>query len=377
MKIAVISSNTLSTPPDPSTLKPGWGVSMHDVVSTITEGLVARGHDVTLFASGDTKTTAKLEYVWEKASVNYEVHTDQFDGLYMTYDNVLASYCFQKNLTERYDIIYTYHVFDSGIFGFLTDTPIISTLHGIRGDHEAVVVPKIIKPNYYVSISQFQIKSMDYLKVTECIPNGIDKDLFNFSPESGNSLVFVGRITTDKGTDIAIQVAGKMDLELDILGETNYKPLQDQVEELAKGHKINFHGNIPKQNVGDIVSKSKAFIFPIRWDEPFGLVLAESLACGTPIIGFANGSMPEIVEDGKTGFLVNMDGEHIRGDWIVKKTGAEGLEEALNKLYSLSDEDYAQMRKDCRETFEKKFTKEMMIDRYEELFEKIVKKEIE
>jgi len=369
MKIAVISSNTLPTPPNIE-IPQGWTTSIHEVVHNITEGLVEKAHDVTLFASGDSITKAKLISPWEKCSYKYEQLNDQFG--YGAYDAILASYCFEKNKTENYDIIYSYSSFDASFFANLIDTPIVGTYHGAgQWPYERIWPQKIIKPNKYVAISKYQAKTCDFLKFEDVIYNGIDPELFKFkSVNSNNNLVFVGRISTEKGTDIAAKLSRELNIDLDIFGTTNYQPLLDEIN--ALGSTIKLRGQKSQEEIASSVANSKLFIFPSRWNEPFGLVLAESLACGTPIVGFANGSLPEIIEDGKTGFLVNSDENSIRGDWIIKTTGIDGLKEAINKIYSMPEDEYTQIRKNCRDRFEKNFTKEIMINNYENLFEKII-----
>lgn len=374
MKIAIISSNTLPTPPDNATIPEGWTTSIHNLISALADGLVDRGHDVTLYASGNSKTKAKLKSLWDKSSSELEPEQKNQFG-FSSYDAILTSKCFEDNKTEEYDVIYTYNTFDSGIYGNLTNTPTVSTFHGSsREQYLKIWTPKILKPTQYVGISDFQINSTSFLKFVKRIYHGIDGTFFNFNENSEDFLTIVGRISTDKGTDLAIEAANSLNLELNIFGTTNYQPLMDELSEKSKGKKINFNGQKSQEVIHNIVSKSKAFIFPARWDEPFGLVLIESLASGTPIVAFANGSLPEIVEDGVTGFLVNMDEQHKRGEWIIKETGIEGLKEALNKIYSMNPDEYKQMRKKCRESFEKKFTREIMINNYEQLFKQIANK---
>lgn len=370
MKIAFVSTAVIPTPAPAELIQPGWTRSISDLIHDISEGLIAKGHEVTLFATGNSKTNGKLEYVWDKSAVEYEIHENQFDSFYMSYEEVLLSKCFEKDLTEHYDIIYVYHSYDSGIFSKFVNAPIVGTIHGPGSIHDEIFTSKIPNPSKYVGISDYQIKTMPYLKFVDKIYHGIDKELFKVSESNGENLVLVGRISEDKGTDLAIEAAKELNKTIDILGTTSYGPLMDKLKSI--GGNVNFHGQKSKEEVKNIVGNSKAFIFPVRWNEPFGLVLIESLACGTPIIAYANGSLPEIVEDGKTGFLVNSDENNIRGDWEIKNTGIEGIKEALNKLYSLSPEEYLEMRKNCRKSFEEKFTKEIMIDNYERLFERII-----
>ena len=118
--------------------------------------------------------------------------------------------------------------------------------------------------------------------------------------------------------------------------------------------------------------KSKVLVMPYQWEEPFGLVMIESMACGTPVVAYARGSVPEIIKDGQTGFIVNSSEKDKRGDWIVKKTGIEGLLEAVEKIYAMPEAEYLEMRRNCRKHIEKHFTIERMINDYVETYKEVV-----
>jgi glycosyltransferase involved in cell wall biosynthesis len=117
---------------------------------------------------------------------------------------------------------------------------------------------------------------------------------------------------------------------------------------------------------------SRLTLFPIQWEEPFGLVMTESMATGTPVIAFARGSVPEVMKDGETGFIINPSDNDIRGNWLIKKTGVEGLIEAINKIYDMPANEYLKMRKNCRKHVEQKFSMEKMVDSYEDVYKKIL-----
>ncbi len=120
--------------------------------------------------------------------------------------------------------------------------------------------------------------------------------------------------------------------------------------------------------------KAKCFLYPLMWDEPFGYIFLESMACGTPVVAFARGSVPEVVKDGETGFIVNSSPEDIRGNFVIKKTGIDGLCEAVERIYAMPEEEYRQMRGNCRGHVERNFTVERMVDEYEKVYEKILSK---
>lgn len=373
MKIAVLGTTYIPTPISSELLPLGWARSTTDLFADITNGLVDKGHNVTLYASGNSVTKAKLRYLWEKSAIEIEEDFRNKEGWDMTYDHILASFCLEENKIENYDIILAFHSYDYATYANLTKTPIATIMHGGNYFHDQVMGTKLVKKPHFIGISQFQIDSMPYFDYSGLIYHGIDGDKFKFNQNPDNSLCIVGRISSDKGQTVAVDIANKFNLDLNIIGTTNWQPLVDEISSKSGAGNIHMLGQLPKDEVQKVVANSKAFIFPITWNEPFGLVLAESLACGTPIVAYANGSLPEIVEDGKTGFLVNFSEEQKRGNYMIKKTGIEGLEEAVQRLYSLSSDEYSQMRKNCREEFEKRFTKQIMIDNYEKLFEKIIK----
>jgi len=192
----------------------------------------------------------------------------------------------------------------------------------------------------------------------------------------------LGEMVERKGVREAILAAKKNKLKLVIAGriplETNqlkdYSFFQKYVKpELNRGY-IKYEGEVASEKASELYGNAKATLFPIRWEEPFGLVMTESMSCGTPIIAFARGSVPEIIKDGETGFIVNSSRKDTRGNWIIKKTGLAGMIEAINKIYDMSTDDYLEMRKNCRKHIEKNFTLEKMVDGYEKVYRKILKK---
>jgi glycosyltransferase involved in cell wall biosynthesis len=147
--------------------------------------------------------------------------------------------------------------------------------------------------------------------------------------------------------------------------------LMDRYESLYELGSIEYAVNLSRKELIPFYQHSKLFLFPLRWEEPFGLVMAESLSCGTPIVAYARGSTKEIVRDGVTGFLVNPSDQDIRGDFVIKKTGIDGLQEAVERIYDLSHEDYRAMRSACRKDAEEHFARERMVKEYLELYKEL------
>lgn len=237
------------------------------------------------------------------------------------------------------------------------------------------------KNSYIVFPSKFQYEQAEFISKNykQIIPHGIDISRFNFNPTGSDSMVWMSRVhkAMNKGLIEALAVSSEAKTQLKI--HTFIEPSSKQYYKEEVSKYLTDYNNIIQYDIDDeidknkILGESKLFIFPLQWDEPFGLVLLEAMSCGTPLVAFARGSIPEIIIDGKTGFIVNFSQDDIRGDWIVKKTGIAGLVEAVEKIYSLPQAEYRQMRRACRELVEHKFTINKMVDQYEDLYMKLLK----
>lgn len=349
LKIAQLSPPWLEVPP-----KKYGGTEL--IISHLTEGLIKKGHEVTLFASGDSKTKAKLISIFPKAL--YWQGFSQEEP-YWPLLHTLA--CFER--AQDFDIIHNHFHFWGISLSALTKTKVITTYHG---DFKTVVKEKTIKyqilkkfkeaPLVAISNSQRKIKGLK-LNFVATIYNGINVQKFQFSEKRGNYLAWLGRITPKKGILEAIEIAKKARLPLRIAAkiDKNYLPdvefYEKKVKPLIDGKKIVYIGEI-----GGYKEKSKflggalALLNPIKWEEPFGLVMSEAMASGTPVIVFDRGAAKEVVKHGKTGFVIKNIPQAI---------------EAINKIDKIK-------RKDCRLWVEKKFSKERMIDEYEKLYYKIL-----
>jgi glycosyltransferase involved in cell wall biosynthesis len=345
------------------------------IIDALCRGLSKRGHKVFLFAAADAKTGGKLIPIIPKSLWTNEIRETT---PYYAYEmNVIL----QKSPGLKLDILHD-HLGPSSLalYGGL-NIPIVHTLHVPMNEHRAWAYQKL--NSKLISISNNQRKDAPRLNYIATVYNGTDTNLFRFNPNPKNYLLFLGELVERKGVREAIFTAKKLKLKLIIAGRVplqtpsqikDYSFYQKYVKPVLNRGRVEYAGEIAGEKTFKIYGNAKVTLFPICWEEPFGLVMTESMSCGTPIIAFARGSVPEIIKDGKTGFIVNFSPSDIRGNWIIKKTGVEGLCEAVNRIYAMPEKEYRQMRENCRERVEKNFTIEKMVDEYEKLYYKIVKK---
>ncbi len=229
----------------------------------------------------------------------------------------------------------------------------------------------------FISISnefRTHFKSLNYIAT---VYHGLDLKYFPFNPNGGNYLLWIGRASKHKGEDDAIEVAKKTGKKL-LIGASLRQHTNDYFEKFIKPNlndKITLIPNITFENTHKYYGQAKALLFPVKWKEPFGLIMIESMACGSPVIAYARGSTPEIIKDGETGFLVNPSENEIAGNWIIKKTGIAGLCEAVKKIYSMDKNQYLKMRQNSRKRVEQLFTVEKMVDEYEKVYQEILAKQ--
>jgi glycosyltransferase involved in cell wall biosynthesis len=337
-RIAVLSPVAWRTPPR------AYG-AWETVASNITEGMVARGWDVTLFATKDSITNAKLCAVIEKG---YEEDRTQEAKVC---ECLHISYCMEQ--AEKFDLIHNNYDFLPLTYSRFIKTPMLTTIHGFSSP-EILKVYRRYKELYYVSISDAdRDKELPYLAT---VYNGIDLSNISFQPETGDKLVFLGRIHPDKGTHLAIEVAKKCGKDLIIAGI-----IQDQTyfDNLLRPHindsSIQFIGPVNPVQRDALFKEAYAVLHLNTIPERFGLVLAEAMAAGVPVIAMDLGSCREVIADRKTGYLVN------------------NLEEAVEAVDKIRDIDHRM----CRRHVEENFTIERMVSNYEKVYEEIFRKESE
>ena len=334
MKIAILSSIAWRTPP----LKYGpW----EQVASNITEGLVALGIDVTLFATGDSKTNGKLMYTSKSPyAENTEADAKVEECLHISN--------FMEHAHE-FDIIHNNFDFLPLTYSRLIKTPMVTTIHGFSSPKILPVYKKYNSSNYYVSISNSdRSPELDYIAT---VYNGINTHEFKFTYEPQDYLLFFGRIHPHKGVYESIEIAKRTKHKLIISGLVQDQEYFDNmVKPYLNDKDIIYVGNSGPEARNKLLGGAKALLHPISFDEPFGLSVVEAMLCGTPVIANNRGSMPEIISDGETGFLVNSMEEAIN---------AVGKTKTINRI-------------NCREWAYAKFSQKKMVQRYLEVYQKIL-----
>lgn len=373
MRIAVLASNFISLPPDSRNLPKGFSGAAERIAWEVAEELVKRKHEVTLYASGDSQTSACLQCVTKKAT---SIHNKPVE-YYLDYEHLLVSQAYIDAKKGNFDIIHSHLTSRTAFYAPLVDIPTVVTLHSPLTGQAGRVLLKRPKDQYYVSISNAQRAFMPDLNFVSTVYHGIDVENFPYCSSAEEYLVFAGRIVPQKGVVEAIDTAILTNSKMVILGlvdEDENSYYHQEVLPLLNKYSsiITVKGKTDFQELKKIISQAKALIFPIKWEEPFGLVMIEAMATGTPVVAFARGAVPEVVADGVTGYIVNSEEKDKRGVWIVKKTGIEGLREAVERIYSMHHDQYRQMRQACRKRVLTHFTVEKMVEGYVEVYKKIL-----
>ena len=288
MKIAMLSPLSWRTPPR------HYG-PWENVVSLLTEQLVSMGVDVTLFATGDSLTRGTLAWVCERPwSEDLSINPKVWECLHI-------AEVFRR--AEEFDLIHNQFDFLPLSYSGFTDTPIVTTIHGFSSSSILPVYQKYNDRTYYVAISEAdKCGELDYIAT---IHHGIDLTQFSYQENAGDYLLFFGRIHPDKGVHEAIEVARRTGIPLVIAGivqdEVYFKK---RIEPHIDGSGVKYLGSVGPEKRQEVLSGALALLHLIQFDEPFGLSVVESMACGTPVIAYGRGAMSELIRDGSTGFLV-------------------------------------------------------------------------
>lgn len=312
------------------------------VVSWLTEELVALGHEVTLFASGDSTTKARLEAIWPRAL--------RLDGKVrdpMALHMAMLEQVYQR--ADQFDILH-FHLdyFPFSLFS-RNSTPFITTLHGRLDLPEHQVVFDVFKRAPVISISDAQRGPVPNANWIDTIYHGLPADLLRPRPVKPGYLAVLGRMAPEKAVDRAIHIARRAGMPLKIAAKVDpvdRQYFEHEIRPLLELPGIDYIGEISDAEKSEFLSGAIGLLMPIDWPEPFGLVMIEAMACGTPTLAYPGGSVPEIVEDGLTGFIVNNEAEAV---------------DAVRRLPSLS-------RPQIRARFEERFTARRMAMDYLSLY---------
>ncbi len=322
------------------------------IVSTLTEELVRRGHEVTLFASGDSQTAARLVPVIDSALWRHPDYED-FAAFWAVTLGKLAGEA------DRFDIVHNHLDFMAFSLARCLPCPLITTLHGRLDLPDLGPVYEEFGDMPLVSISDSQREPLPRANWVATVYHGIDLDELSFNAHPQDYLAFLGRITADKGLDTAIRVARAAEMPLKIAarkplkiaGDANSEADREYYNEIIKpllrGAGVEFIGEVGGRDKADFLSNAAALLFPIRWPEPFGLVMAEALASGTPVVALRAGSVPEVIDHGRTGFIGDNEDDLVR---------------AIDQLGSIS-------REECRAEAERRFSPSRMAEAYERVYE--------
>jgi glycosyltransferase involved in cell wall biosynthesis len=322
------------------------------VVHYLTEELVRQGHDVTLYASGDSHTSAQLRPVYPRA-----LRLERGSQSCPQAPHVLQCEIVSQEASQ-FDVVHNHA--DFLLFPQIRhcDFPSITTLHGRLDLPELFPLFREFNDMHLVSISDAQREPMPWASWASTVYHGIPEELLVLRDEPGEYLAFLGRISPEKGVEAAIEIARRAGKKLRIAAkvdradqeyfETVIKPLLHQPH-------VEFLGEIGEHQKSDFLGHAMALLFPIAWPEPFGLVTIEAMACGTPVIAYRRGSVPEILEDGVTGFIVD---------------DVDAAAEAVKHVAELN-------RRECRRIFEERFSARHMCEEYLRVYAQVLEQALQ
>jgi len=315
------------------------------IVAYLTEELVRLGHKVTLFASGDSVTSAKLV-----AACRRSLRLNRRGA-----DNLVCEVLLMDHVMERageFDLMH----FHTGCVHYLIcrhlPVPHVTTLHGRLDTPELLRLYERFRDMPLISISNAQRAPWPCANWQATIYHGLPQDLFRFHPEPGNYLAFLGRASPEKRVDRAIEIAKRVGMPLRIaakIDRADRRYFKREIEPLLNDPHIEWLGEVSDKDKDAFLGNAYALLFPIDWPEPFGLVMIEAMACGTPVVAYEAGSVAEVMDDGVTGFIVN---------------DIEQAVEAVERVRELS-------RARCREVFEKRFTASRMASDYVNVYTRL------
>jgi glycosyltransferase involved in cell wall biosynthesis len=317
------------------------------VVAYLTNALIELGHEVTLFASGDSATKAKLVPIWPRALRFDPSVKDPFAPVFMELETVARR-------AHEFDVIHAHLDY----FGYpllkRLGVPSVTTLHGRLDLPELPPLYALYGDVPVVSVSDAQRAPLPHANYVATVQHGLPQDLLKRGSGSGGYLAFLGRISPEKAPDAAIRIAASAGLSLKIaakIDRVDEEYFKATIEPLLSLGEVDFVGEISDREKGKFLGNAAALLFPIMWREPFGLVMIEAMACGTPVIAYENGSVREVLEDGVTGFIVHDEQEAV---------------EAVKRIGTLD-------RGRLRAEFDRRFTSHHMAQNYLKLYSRLAR----
>lgn len=316
------------------------------VVSYLTEELVRQGHEVTLFASGDSLTSAELVPICPRA-----LWWDDSVEDYLAYHVLQLEKVFSR--INTFDIVHFHTDYPHFPLSKLFKEPHVTTLHGSLALPDLPALYRQFADMPVVSISDAQREPLPWINWRGTVYHGLPLDHYELHPKPGEYLAFLGRISREKRVDRAIEIAIRLGWPLRIaakVSDADREYYETEIRHLLANPLIEYIGEIEESEKNDFLGNARALLFPIDWPEPFGLAMIEALACGTPVVAFSRGSIPEIIDQGVTGFVVDSVDEAVQ---------------AVEEISSLS-------RERCRQTFEERFSARRMAQDYVAIYQTLV-----
>lgn len=339
MRIAQVATLYESVPP-----KAYGGIER--VVSYLTEELVARGHQVTLFASGDSVTQGRLVPASDCAVRLIEDTADPQAFHFAMLEQVVKR-------SQEFDLVHFHTDYLHFPFARRLSCAHLTTLHWRLDIPGLQPLYRAFNDMPLVSISDAQRRPLPWLNWQGTVHHGLPETLHTFCDTPGGYLAFLGRIAPPKRPDLAVAIARAAGLPLQVAAKLDSGDrwyYDGQIEALFRDPRVSYRGELSGRDKDEFLGQARALLFPVDWPEPFGLVMIEALACGTPVIAFGRGSVPEVIEHGVTGFVVDT---------------VEQAVEAVGRLHQIS-------RQRCREAFEQRFTAQRMADDYVAVYERLL-----
>lgn len=378
MKLGIYISPRHRVPPNEQKILAPWYLAFD-----LANGLVDRGHDVYLFAAKTSETKAKLidAGIEPTFPMRDKMTKDEYRDYIKRKDEIMISKMIDTAVNRGIKVLhinqleYVYELIKNAS----KDIKFIISLHDPITEEKYSLMKELdLLPNcYFVSISNSQRNSYPF-KFIQTIYHGVNLKDYEFDPEPSDYILHMGRLVPEKGLDEAIQVALSQNIRLEIGtdfhdGEkTEY--FEKSIKPYLKNPLIGEPGIVDGSNKILLYKKAKALLFPIKWEEPFGMVLIEAMACGTPVVAYNRGSVPEIVRDGETGFIINSDLSNLSNlsDLKIQTRGLGGLKEAVERINDMPKDEYLTLRENCRKHIEENFTTGKMVENYEKVYKQVL-----